>query len=97
MAKDDGSAVVLDINILTLDFGGLRALDSVSLQVSAGELVAIIGPNGAGKTSLLNCITGFYKTQSGFIHYEGRSICRWRPDQIALVGVARTFQSTFLK
>ncbi|MGB9436782.1 MAG: ATP-binding cassette domain-containing protein, partial [Desulfobacterales bacterium] len=56
---------LLDIQNITLNFGGITALSEVSLSVQKGELYAIIGPNGAGKTSLLNCISGFYKPQSG--------------------------------
>lgn len=75
-----------------LAFGGVIALDKVNLQVSGGEILAIIGPNGAGKTSLLNCITGFYKPQQGEIRFQGKAIARWRPDRIARLGIARTFQ-----
>jgi branched-chain amino acid transport system ATP-binding protein len=72
------------------------ALDEVSLSVKAGELYAIIGPNGAGKTSLLNCISGFYKPDSGTIFFEGQKLAKFRPDQIAKLGVARTFQNVEL-
>ena len=56
---------LLEVNDLTMDFGGLRAVDSVSLNVCAGEIVALIGPNGAGKTTFFNCVTGIYKPTNG--------------------------------
>jgi len=74
-------------------YGRVHALRDVSLEVSAGEIVAVIGPNGAGKTALLNCISGFYKPQKGEILYEGREITRMRPDKLAKLGIARTFQN----
>ncbi|UCD79713.1 MAG: ABC transporter ATP-binding protein [Desulfobacterales bacterium] len=87
---------LLNVQDLTITFGGIMALDEVSLAVERGELFAIIGPNGAGKTSLLNCISGFYKPNSGSILYEGRDIATKRPDQIAKLGIARTFQNVEL-
>lgn len=85
--------VLLRIDNLSLDFGGVRALDRVSLEIRDNEILAIIGPNGAGKTALLNCINGFYKPQSGEIHYDGQEITRMRPDKLAKFGIARTFQN----
>ena len=87
---------LLDIKDLTLRFGGIVALDRVSLSVEAGELYAVIGPNGAGKTSLLNCISGFYKPASGKIVFDGREISGMRPDRTARLGIARTFQNVEL-
>lgn len=81
------------IKDLSLSFGGVRALIDISLDIREGEILAIIGPNGAGKTCLLNCINGFYKPQKGEIYYEGREITRMRPDKIAQLGIARTFQN----
>ncbi len=83
----------LRIENLSLDFGGVHALLNVSLDVRENEILAIIGPNGAGKTALLNCINGFYKPQKGEIHYDGRKITRMRPDKLAKLGIARTFQN----
>ena len=77
-------------------FGGVRAVDAVSLAVRSGELVSIIGPNGAGKTSLLNMISGFYQPDSGSIVFEGREIIGARPSRIAAMGIARTFQNIAL-
>lgn len=85
--------VLLQIDNISLDFGGVRALDRVSLDIRDNEILAIIGPNGAGKTALLNCINGFYKPQSGAIHYDGKEITRMRPDKLAKLGIARTFQN----
>jgi branched-chain amino acid transport system ATP-binding protein len=77
-------------------FGGVRAVEDVSITVRAGQIASIIGPNGAGKTSLLNMISGFYKPDSGSITFEGRDITRARPAEIAALGIARTFQNIAL-
>jgi branched-chain amino acid transport system ATP-binding protein len=81
----------LDLDRLTLRFGGLVVLDGVSLEVAAGELFALIGPNGAGKTSVLNCISGLYRGE-GAIRFRGDDIAGRAPHQIARLGLARTFQ-----
>ena len=88
----------LEVKGLSLSFGGVTALDDVSLDVHDGEIAAIIGPNGAGKTSLLNCISGLYRPQRGSIQFHGAAarkheLTRLRPHQIAAVGVARSFQN----
>lgn len=85
--------VRLSIENISLSFGGVRALTDVSLEVRDKEILAIIGPNGAGKTALLNCINGFYKPQKGEIYFDGKKITRMRPDKLARLGVARTFQN----
>jgi branched-chain amino acid transport system ATP-binding protein len=85
--------VKLLIDNISLSFGGVRALTDVSVEVKENEILAIIGPNGAGKTALLNCISGFYKPQKGEIYYEGKKITRMRPDILAKMGIARTFQN----
>ena len=85
--------VKLRIENLSLRFGGVRALNDVSLEIRDKEILAIIGPNGAGKTALLNCINGFYRPQIGEIFYQGRRITRMRPDKVAKLGIARTFQN----
>jgi branched-chain amino acid transport system ATP-binding protein len=77
-------------------FGGVRAVEAVSLSVCSGELISIIGPNGAGKTSLLNMISGFYRPDSGLIVFEGKNIVGARPSRIAAMGIARTFQNIAL-
>lgn len=86
----------LEIEGLSLNFGGIKALENISLSVKAGELFAVIGPNGAGKTSLLNCISGFYKPDRGRMLFRGRDLSTLRPDQAARVGIARTFQNVEL-
>lgn len=78
---------------VSLRFGGIQALNGVSLSVEAGQVVGIIGPNGAGKTSLLNCINSFYKPTSGAITFEGRDVVAARPWEIAAAGISRTFQN----
>ena len=85
--------VKLRIDNLLLSFGGVNALIDVSMDIRENEILAIIGPNGAGKTALLNCINGFYKPQKGEIHYDGQRITRMRPDRLAKLGIARTFQN----
>jgi branched-chain amino acid transport system ATP-binding protein len=85
--------VRLRIDNLSLSFGGVSALADVSMEVRDKEILAIIGPNGAGKTALLNCINGFYKPQKGEIVYDGKRITRMRPDKLAKLGIARTFQN----
>ena len=89
---------LLSIEAIGLRFGGVRALDDVSMDVREGEVFAIIGPNGAGKTSLLNSISGLYRPQGGRMilsDAEGRQhdLRRERPHQIARLGVARSFQN----
>jgi branched-chain amino acid transport system ATP-binding protein len=81
----------LEIDNLTLRFGGLVVLDGVSLSVERGELLALIGPNGAGKTSVFNCISGIYPGE-GAIRFRGADIVGRKPHDIAALGVARTFQ-----
>ena len=85
--------VRLRVDNLLLTFGGVSALADVSMEVRDKEILAIIGPNGAGKTALLNCINGFYKPQKGEIVYDGKKITRMRPDKLAKLGIARTFQN----
>jgi len=85
--------VRLRIDNLQLNFGGVFALDKVTLDVRDNEILAIIGPNGAGKTALLNCINGFYKPQEGDIYFNGKKITRMRPDKLTKLGIARTFQN----
>ena len=86
----------LEIAQVSLRFGGVYALQDVSVQVGAGELVAIIGPNGAGKTSLVNCVSGVYRPLVGRIHFEGQDITRLAPAARTRLGLARTFQNIAL-
>jgi branched-chain amino acid transport system ATP-binding protein len=77
-------------------FGGVVAVQDVSLEVPRGSIVSIIGPNGAGKTSLLNMISGFYKPDTGRVVLEGQDITQKKPSDIAALGIARTFQNIAL-
>ena len=81
---------------LSKRFGGVRAVEDVTIAVRNREIVSIIGPNGAGKTSLLNMISGFYRPNGGSIVFEDRDITNARPSQIARLGIARTFQNIAL-
>ncbi|HEX2965599.1 MAG TPA: ABC transporter ATP-binding protein [Syntrophorhabdaceae bacterium] len=83
----------LRIADLNLSFGGVRALSDININVPDKGILAVIGPNGAGKTALLNCISGFYKPQKGSILFDGHHITGSRPDKIARLGIARTFQN----
>lgn len=78
---------------LSLSFGGVKALIDISLDVRENEILAIIGPNGAGKTCILNCVNGFYKPEKGEIYFDGQRITRMRPNKVARLGLARTFQN----
>jgi branched-chain amino acid transport system ATP-binding protein len=84
---------VIRIDDIWLSFGGVNALSGVSLDVRKNEILAVIGPNGAGKTALLNCISGFYKPQKGNIYFGDKRIARQRPDKLAKLGIARSFQN----
>lgn len=96
MSQDHRSAL-LDVQDVSIQFGGLRALDHVSFQVPRDSLTAIIGPNGAGKTSLFNCMTGIYRPTSGAIVYRGEhDISRFKQHKVARLGIARTFQNLAL-
>jgi branched-chain amino acid transport system ATP-binding protein len=86
----------LTIEALSKRFGGVAAVRNVSLDAPKGSITSIIGPNGAGKTSLLNMISGFYRPSEGRITFEGLDITRHRPNQIAALGIARTFQNIAL-
>jgi branched-chain amino acid transport system ATP-binding protein len=81
----------LEVDNVSLSFGGLRVLSDVSLSAEAGELLALIGPNGAGKTSLFNCISGLY-SGSGEIRFRGENLKGRKPHDIGALGIARTFQ-----
>ena len=84
---------LLAVQDLTKSFGGLAAVDGVTLDVKRGQIFSIIGPNGAGKTTVFNLITGIYKPTSGTIILGGRSIAGKTPDNVLRSGIARTFQN----
>ncbi len=88
--------VQLSIDRVSKRFGGVTAVEDVSIDVPQGGILSIIGPNGAGKTSLLNMVSGFYTPDNGRITLEGRDITRRRPHQVAALGIARTFQNIAL-
>ena len=88
--------VILEVEGVSLSFGGVRALSEVSFDVREHEVRAIIGPNGAGKSSMLNVINGVYHPQKGTIRYLGREFHDMDPHAVALSGIARTFQSLAL-
>jgi ABC-type branched-subunit amino acid transport system ATPase component len=82
----------LTVERLSKSYSGVRALESVDLEVHEGEIVGLVGPNGSGKTTLFNCVTGFAKATSGRVTWCGVDVSRLAPDQIARLGVVRTFQ-----
>ena len=89
---------ILNVQNLTMDFGGIRALDHLSLQVHSGEIVALIGPNGAGKTTFFNCITGIYKPTKGDLLLtppgkKTKKLNGLKPNKVTEQGLARTFQN----
>jgi branched-chain amino acid transport system ATP-binding protein len=87
---------VLEVQGITVRFGGLTALDDVSLTAAARQVTGIIGPNGAGKTTLLNVLCGFVRPQSGTISFDGRPLSRLRPHKLARLSIARTLQGSSL-
>lgn len=87
------SVKVLEIDGVTIRFGGLEAIRDVSFTVNDGDLLAIIGPNGAGKTTIFNAMTGIYRPTEGKIIFKGQLINGLKPNQLVLMGVARTFQN----
>lgn len=90
------AAPILTATGIRMAFGGVVALDDVSVEVSPNELLAIIGPNGAGKTSLMNCLSGFYRPQRGEVRFNGMPIAGKGVHDIARSGLARTFQGTHI-
>jgi branched-chain amino acid transport system ATP-binding protein len=88
-----GRETLLRVDGVELSFAALRVLNDFTLDVHAGDVVGLVGPNGAGKTSLLNCINRIYLQQQGSIEFCGERIDKSRPDQVARMGMARTFQT----
>ena len=87
---------ILEVQSLTMRFGGLTAVSDFNLTLEKGEIVGLIGPNGSGKTTVFNMITGFYKPTEGQVLLNGRGVTGLRPDQIASLGIARIFQNSRL-
>jgi branched-chain amino acid transport system ATP-binding protein len=84
---------LLEIQRLTVSFGGIKALQGVELAIVPEEILTVIGPNGSGKTTLFNCISGIYRPDDGKIFFDGESLWGLSPDSVAKRGVARTFQN----
>jgi branched-chain amino acid transport system ATP-binding protein len=87
---------LLEVRDVALRFGGIVALDGVSFKIEEGQILGLIGPNGAGKTTLFNCISRLYTPNRGDILFQGRSMLRRSPHQIAEIGIGRTFQNLAL-
>jgi branched-chain amino acid transport system ATP-binding protein len=87
---------ILEVKNISLSFGGVKAITDISFNILEHEIRAIIGPNGAGKSSMLNCINGIYKPQEGKILYRGKVIENITPNNIAQMGISRTFQNLAL-
>ena len=87
---------ILEIENVSLQFGGVKALDSVTYHINQGEIFSLIGPNGAGKTSMLNCISGLYQPTNGSIRYKGQEIINMKPYNRTNLGMARAFQNIAL-
>jgi len=96
MSMRQAGEVILDIQNISLAFGGVKALTDISFNVREHEIRAIIGPNGAGKSSMLNCINGVYQPQRGSINFRGRTFSNMNSRQVAEMGFARTFQNLAL-
>src|SRR5881227_1054981 len=90
------AVALLSVRNVTRRFGGIVAIDDVSLEVPKGQIVGLIGPNGAGKTTLFNVITRLYKPDSGELDFDGKSLLRTPPHRIVRRGIARTFQNVEL-
>lgn len=84
---------ILALNQLTVDFGGVRAVNKVTLDIHRGEFIGLIGPNGAGKTTIFNLITNAIRATTGEINFKGKSILGLSPDKICRLGISRTFQN----
>jgi branched-chain amino acid transport system ATP-binding protein len=87
------SDILLDFNQVTMQFGGVTALNDVTLQIKRGEILGLIGPNGAGKTTCFNVMTGVYSPTKGSVSFEGKSLDKLKRYEITNVGIARTFQN----
>ena len=81
---------LLDIQNLTVQFGGLKAISNVNLSLDAGQTVGLIGPNGAGKTTLFNTVTGVVQKTEGSVLFDGKDLSKYKPNQIAHLGISRT-------
>jgi len=91
--RDTSAVALLEAKNITKVFGGLTAVNDVTLTVERGSIVSVIGPNGAGKTTFFNVLTGIYKADKGSIRFDNQNLDGLRPDQIAAAGIMRTFQN----
>lgn len=89
-------ATLLQAKNVTMQFGGLKAVDSVDMEIEAGEIRALIGPNGAGKTTFFNIVSGIYIPTTGSVVFDGTDITKLKPHQVTKRGIARTFQNILL-
>ncbi len=96
MPTEEETSGQLSVSEISVSFGGITALDGVSLEVSQGEVLGVIGPNGAGKTTLFNVVCGFVKPVSGTMRWRGQPLDGIRPDRLASLGIARTLQGVGL-
>jgi branched-chain amino acid transport system permease protein len=87
------NAVILELDGVTQDFGGIKAVDNLSFKLHEREILSIIGPNGAGKTTVFNLISGIYAPSEGSVYFEGAEITGFKPHQVVNAGIARTFQN----
>ena len=93
MPDTDTRKALLEVDDVTIRFGGVSALESVSFDIKEGEILGLIGPNGAGKTTCFNVMTGVYQATSGQIRFDGRPLAKMKRFQITKLGIARTFQN----
>src|SRR5689334_25251382 len=84
---------LLELDAVTMQFGGITALDNVSVHVETGEIMGLIGPNGAGKTTVFNVVTGVFHPTAGDVRFDGSSIVGLKRFQVTQQGIARTFQN----
>ncbi len=89
-------SALLDADGISKRFGGVQALERVSFSIRKGEIYGLIGPNGAGKTTLFNVLTGIYPADAGTFRFDARALAALKPDQVAAIGIARTFQNVRL-
>jgi branched-chain amino acid transport system ATP-binding protein len=93
MPDTDNRKALLEVDDVTIRFGGVTALDSVSFDIKQGEILGLIGPNGAGKTTCFNVMTGVYQATSGQIRFDGTPLAKMKRFKITQLGIARTFQN----
>ena len=93
MSEVDSRKALLEVDDVTIRFGGVTALDQVSFEIKQGEILGLIGPNGAGKTTCFNVMTGVYQATSGEIRFDGAPLAKMKRYEITRLGIARTFQN----